>query len=374
MFGSLKKKLQDAVGKFSKKVDEEVADVEEPIEEIKEPVEELKEEPEEEKEEEISEEPVEEVKEEEIPEEPEEESEEEVEKVKDKRGFLTKIREKVITKKISEKKFDELFWELEVILLENNVAVEVIEKIKSDLKEKLVDQPIPKREIQNKIVEGLRESIDEILSVEGFDLVEKSKEGKPYVIAFIGINGSGKTTTIAKVANMFKESGKSVVLAACDTFRAAAIEQLDDWAKKLEIPILKGKYGADAASIAFDAVKHAGAKGIDVVLIDTAGRLHSNADLMKELEKLIRVAKPDLKIFVGESITGNDCVEQAKEFDESTGIDAVILSKADVDDKGGAAISVGYVTGKPIIYLGNGQELKDLKKFDKDELIKTLGL
>jgi len=173
---------------------------------------------------------------------------------------------------------------------------------------------------------------------------------------------------------MFQQNNLSVVMAAADTFRAAAIDQLQLHADKLGIKLIKHEYGSDAAAVAFDAVKHAEATKKDVVLIDTAGRLHSNVNLMDEMKKIIRVANPDLKIFIGESITGNDCVEQAKKFDEAVGIDGILLSKADVDEKGGAAISVSYVTKKPILYLGTGQEYEDLQAFDKNKLLASIGL
>jgi fused signal recognition particle receptor len=163
-------------------------------------------------------------------------------------------------------------------------------------------------------------------------------------------------------------------MAAADTFRAAAIDQLQHHADKLNIKLIKQDYGADPAAVAFDAIKHAETKKIDVVLVDTAGRMHSNTNLLDEMKKIIRVAKPDLKIFVGESITGNDCTEQAKEFDDAITIDGIILSKTDIDEKGGAALSVSYITKKPIIYIGTGQEYKDLKEFSADLVLGNLGL
>ena len=166
----------------------------------------------------------------------------------------------------------------------------------------------------------------------------------------------------------------SSVIAASDTFRAAAIHQLDEHGEKLGIKVIKHDYGSDPAAVAFDARKYAEAKKIDVVLVDTAGRLHSNVNLMDEVKKIIRVVKPNLKVFVGESITGNDCVEQSKKFNEVVGIDSIILTKADVDEKGGAAISISYITGKPIIYLGVGQGHDDLRIFDEKELVRSLGL
>ncbi len=292
----------------------------------------------------------------------------------EKKGFFGAIKQRIVTKKIDESKFEQLFWDLEVALLENNVAVEVIEKIKSDLKINLTNVPLKRGQIENIIINSLKSSVSEILDVESLDFIEKIKEKKPYVVCFIGINGSGKTTSIAKIAYMLKEKGLSVVLAAADTFRAAAIDQLGIHADKLGVKLIKHDYGSDPAAVAFDAISHAKSKGIDVVLIDTAGRMHSNSNLTDEMKKIVKVANPDMKVFVGESITGNDCVEQAKKFDEAVGIDAIILSKADIDEKGGAAVSVSYITKKPIIYIGTGQEYKDLTKFDSSVVMDSLGL
>lgn len=374
MFGFLKEKLKSAVSKITKKVEEEAKEeiAEAPKEEKKAEKPKKKKEPEKKLEETplkfnagtLAYEPdVDKIKEEETA----------LEKKEEKKGFFAKFKEKITTKKIDAEKFDEIFWELERTLLENNVAMEVIDKIKDDLKAKLVDIPLKRSDIEETIEDSLKESISEVLGFETFDLVKKAKEKKPYIICFLGINGSGKTTSIAKVAKLFQDNKMSVVMAAADTFRAAAIEQLQHHADALGVRMIKHDYKSDSAAVAFDAVKHAQAQGKDVVLIDTAGRLHSNKDLLDELKKIIRVAKPDLKIFVGESITGNDCVEQAKEFNNTVGIDAIILAKADIDEKGGAALSVSYVTKKPIIYLGTGQEYKDLEPFDKEKILKNLG-
>ncbi len=291
-----------------------------------------------------------------------------------KKGFFTKLKETFTTRKISEEQFDELFWELELALLENNAAVEVVEKIKKDLKGELVEKPLPRAKVRDKIADALKYSILELFEAPNKDFLEMVKSKKPFVVCFIGVNGSGKTTTIAKVARLLQNEGLSVVIAAADTFRAAAIDQLQMHSDKLGIKLIRHAYGADAAAVAFDAVKHAESKGKDVVLIDTAGRLHSNINLMDEMKKIVRVAKPDFKIFVGESITGNDCVEQAKRFNEAVDIDAIILAKADVDEKGGAALSVSYVTKKPLLFLGTGQDYEDLVGFDKEKLVASLGL
>ncbi len=297
-------------------------------------------------------------------------------KEEEKKGFFETIKEKIITTKINEEQFEKLFWEMELALMENNVAVEVIEKIKNDLKQNLVDTPIKRTKVEETVSSALKNSIEELFQNSNVNLLDgiKNKKEKPYVITFFGINGSGKTTSIAKLANMLKEEKLSCVMAASDTFRAASIEQLQHHADKIGIKIIKHDYGSDPAAVAFDAIKHAKAKNIDVVLIDTAGRMHSNVNLIDEMKKIIRVAKPDLKIFVGESITGNDCVEQAKTFNEAVGIDGIILAKADIDEKGGAAVSVSYVTKKPILYLGTGQKYGDLEKFDAEVVIKNLGL
>ncbi len=299
-----------------------------------------------------------------------------VEKEIEKKGFFETIKEKIVTTKINEEQFDKLFWDLEFALMENNVAVEVIEKIKNDLKEQLVEKPIKRTRVEETIQETLKNSIENLFKSDNINLIQeiKNKKEKPYVIAFFGINGSGKTTSIAKIAKMFKDNKISCVLAASDTFRAASIEQLEQHADRVGVKVIKHKYGADPAAVAFDAIKHAKAKSIDVVLIDTAGRMHSNVNLLDEMKKIIRVAKPDLKIFVGESITGNDCIEQAKTFNDSIGVDGIILAKADVDEKGGAAVSVGYVTKKPILYLGTGQKYSDLQVFEPEIVIKNLGL
>jgi len=262
-----------------------------------------------------------------------------------------------------------------MLLLENNVALEVAEKIIRELRENIVGKELLRKEIEGEIYDTLKEIIEEIL-VEPFDIVEqiKSKKEKPYVILFCGINGSGKTTTAAKIAVMLKEKNLSCVLAAADTFRAASIEQLKKHGERVGVKVIAQEYGADPAAVGFDAIAYAKKNHIDAVLIDTAGRIHTSKNLLKEIEKVARVCKPDTKIFVGESITGNDAVEQIKTFNWEIGIDGIILSKADIDEKGGTALSVGYVTKKPILFLGTGQEYEKIEIFDKQEFIKKLGL
>ena len=265
-----------------------------------------------------------------------------------------------------------------MLLLENNVALGVAEKIISELKKNIVNKDIPKKELEKEIRRELKNIIKNIL-VEPFNLLDKIREEQknkhePYIILFCGINGSGKTTTIAKLASFLQKNKLTSVLAAADTFRAASIEQLKKHGENLNIPVISHDYGSDPASVGFDAISYAKKHGIKVVLIDTAGRMHTAKNLLKEMEKIVRVTNPDLKIFVGEAITGNDAVEQAKAFNEEIKIDAIILAKSDVDEKGGTALSVGNITGKPILYLGTGQKYSDLEPFNKEKFLEKLGL
>jgi fused signal recognition particle receptor len=295
-------------------------------------------------------------------------AQEEKPEINEKKGFFDRFRTK-----LDEEKFEELFQELEMILLQNNVAYEVVEKIKKSLAEQLIGKNLK----DVKIEDALKNAIENIL-LPSPDFLKEIKtsltQKQPFVIAFVGINGSGKTTTIAKVANMIKKNKLSVCLAAADTFRAAAIQQLEEHASRLGVPIIKKDYGADPASVGFDAIAYAKKHHIDVVLIDTAGRMNTKDSLMKEMEKIIRVNKPDMKIFIGESITGNDATQQAKDFNEAIDLTGIILSKADVDEKSGAVLSVSYVTKKPILFLGVGQTYNDLEVFDKKKIIERLGL
>lgn len=293
----------------------------------------------------------------------------------EKKGFFKKIVKKISTVKITEKEFDVYSEELEMLLLENNVALEVAEKIIRELKEKVVDKELLKKEIESEIKDSFKEIIEEIL-IEPFNLFDKIKEkkDKPYVVLFCGVNGTGKTTTIAKIADSLKKQGLSCVLAAADTFRAASIEQIKKHGDKIGVKVIAHEYGSDPAAVGFDAIKYAEKNHINCVLIDTAGRMHTSKNLMSQIEKVAKVAKPDTKIFVGESITGNDAIEQVKSFDWAIQIDGIILTKSDIDEKGGTALSVGYVTKKPILYLGTGQEYDKIEPFNKKAFIDKLGL
>jgi len=294
--------------------------------------------------------------------------------LKTKKGIAEIVKaEKKPTGGISEEKLDELLWDLEVGLLESDVAFSVIESIKKDIKEELKQISLKRGQISEVVESVLKNAINHVLKtneIDFIDFIEKNK--KPIVIMFIGVNGSGKTLSIAKIATMLKKLGKSCVLAAGDTFRAGAIEQLSIHAEKVGVKIIKHGPGADPAAVAFDAIDHAKAKHKDVVLLDTAGRTQTNINLMDEMAKIKRVAKPDMIIFVGDALSGNDAVEQAKRFNEIVGIDGVILTKVDTDAKGGSALSVAYTIGKPLLFIGVGQEYEDQIPFDPNWMIENI--
>ncbi|WP_099211369.1 signal recognition particle-docking protein FtsY [Thermococcus henrietii] len=279
------------------------------------------------------------------------------------------LMERLLQVEIKEKDVEEALDELELELLEADVALETVEALREKIKEKLVGKKVRIGTNKGKLIEeALREAILEILTPEKkIDLLEmiRSKEEKPFVIVFVGFNGSGKTTTIAKLANWLKKNGLSVVIAASDTFRAGAIEQIEEHAKRVGVKVIKHDYGADPAAVAYDAIQHAKARGVDVVLVDTAGRNELNRNLMDEMKKIVRVTKPDLVIFVGDSLSGNAVVEQAKQFNEAVRIDGVILTKLDADARGGAALSISHAIGAPILFVGVGQGYDDLKPFDE---------
>jgi len=291
-----------------------------------------------------------------------------------KQNFFSKLKQKLSTSKLSKEQFEEIFEDLEITLLENNVALETVDKIKENLEKDLVDTLIEKKEIDNKILTSLKKAILSVL-IEPPNIIEQIKNSeKPYKIVFFGINGSGKTTSIAKLAYFLKQNKISCVMAAADTFRAASIEQLQTHGEKLNIPVIAQNYNSDPAAVAYDAIEYSKKNKIQAVLIDTAGRMYTQANLLREMEKIMRVTQPNLKIFVGESITGNDATEQAKTFNESVGIDGIILSKADIDKKAGTILSVSQATNKPIYFLGTGQNYQDLTPFTKKTILENLGL
>ncbi len=268
--------------------------------------------------------------------------------------------------------------EFKLTLIENDVAVVVAEHICEEIKKRLIGQKVSILEDRKNIVKKAMRSIliETLETPEKIDLTEiidrKMAAREPCTIVFVGINGTGKTTSIAKMAYFLLKKGYSVVSACSDTFRAGSIEQLETHSRRLGIPMIKHGYGADAAAVAFDAVQYAKARGINVVLIDTAGRMQTNRNLLMEMEKIIRVVKPDLVIFVGDALAGNDAVFQAEEFSRFIRIDGSILAKLDADAKGGATISLAYVTKKPILYVGTGQKYEDLEPFVPERIVNCI--
>jgi fused signal recognition particle receptor len=281
--------------------------------------------------------------------------------------------EKKPSRTIDEKKLDELLWDLEMGLLEADVAYSVIDSIKKDVKQEIKRIPFDKGKAGNLIEMVLKNAIGHVLKANNFDFnkfIEERK--KPVVIMFVGVNGTGKTLSIAKIAFQLHKLGKTCVMAAGDTFRAGAIEQLTIHADKLGVKIVKHGPGSDPAAVAFDAIEHAKAKHKDIVLLDTAGRMQTNSNLMDEMAKIKRVAKPDMIIFVGDALSGNDAVEQAKRFNEVVGIDGVILTKVDADAKGGSSLSIAYTIGKPLLFIGVGQRYEDQIPFNPEWMVQHI--
>ncbi len=304
------------------------------------------------------------------------EEEEEAVEVQAQPGVFEKIKAAVLEQEfiIDEKSLSEHLWEFEMALLESDVALPVAEKIVEAVKKELVGTRRKIGSDAGKIVEeALRKAILKVISVDGFDFDEYiKKSGKPVSIVFVGVNGTGKTTTIAKMALRLKEQGYSVVIAAGDTFRAGAIEQIEKHAQALGLKLIEHQEGADPAAVIYDTIQYAKAKHKDIVLADTAGRMHTNINLMDQLKKVCRVNNPALIIFVDEAVAGNDAVERARLFNSAVPFNGSILTKADADAKGGAAISIAHATGKPILFLGVGQDYKDLIKFDPNWLLDRL--
>jgi fused signal recognition particle receptor len=297
------------------------------------------------------------------------------------RDVLHKFGESITTKTLDETDLSDNLSQLELNLIENEVAVEVANYIVTSLKEKLVGRKVERGQKIDTIIDDALKDILKTLfstttSIDLFSIIETKKHAgsSPTTVLFLGINGTGKTTSIAKLSSMLKRKGYIVLMAASDTYRAGAIEQLEIHSQRLGIRILKQRYGSDPAAVARDAKTYALQHGYDVVLIDTAGRMQTSTNLMEELAKIKRVSNPDLTVFVGDALAGNDLIYQAREFLEKVGFDAIILTKTDADVKGGASISVTYVTKRPIMYIGNGQDYGDLIPFDPDWIIsKILG-
>lgn len=294
-------------------------------------------------------------------------------KLKKKVSTKTKLKKVVLKKvKLSKKEIDDFVWEFEMGLLESDVPYDVAHRISERFRELLSTTEFQK-DISSEVRAVFSKLIDEILSKNpDVDLIPEIKNSpKPYKILFLGPNGSGKTTTIAKVCKYLMDNGLSCVLAASDTFRAASIEQLENHARNLGIKVIKHDYGSDPTAVAYDAVKYAESHGIDVVLIDTAGRQETNMNLMEQLKKMDRVIKPNKKLFVGEAIVGNAITSQLENYRSIVGLDGAIFTKLDLDIKGGSLIAaIEY--GVPIYFLGIGQEYRDLIPFDKKFILQKL--
>jgi len=294
------------------------------------------------------------------------------------REGLGGLVEKIVTSELKAEQLKPILQDFKLDLIENDVAVSVADHICKELEKRLIGVQVKRLEDKKQIVKtSLRQVLLETMSTgEKVDLLarieKKRKLNEPFVLVFVGINGTGKTTSIAKVAKLLMKNDYSVVLACSDTYRAGSIEQLEEHAKRLGVRMIRHTYGADPAAVAYDAIGHAKAHGIGVVLIDTAGRIQTDRNLMNELAKVKRVIQPDLTILTVDSLTGNDAVMQAEEFDKSVGIDGTILTKVDADIKGGSALSVTYVTRKPIVFIGTGQTYDDLQEFKPEQFTQLI--
>lgn len=294
------------------------------------------------------------------------------------RKGLSGVVNKIVTTELKAEKLRPILEDFNLNLVENDVAVPVADYICGEMEKRLEGVQVKRLEDRKEIVKtNLHEVLLEILTTkEEISLLEnverKRRMKEPYSILFVGINGTGKTTSIAKVAKFFMKKGYSVVLACSDTYRAGSIEQLEEHAKRLGVRMIKHKYGADPAAVAYDTISHAKARGINVVLIDTAGRIQTDRNLMGELGKIKRVINPDVTILTVDALTGNDAVMQAEEFHKTVGIDGTILTKVDADVKGGAALSVTYVTHKPIVFIGTGQTYEDLQDFNPERFTQMI--
>jgi fused signal recognition particle receptor len=290
------------------------------------------------------------------------------------KGLVTKVT----TTELKPENLQPILDDFKMSLAENDVAFPVADRICGELEKQLTGVHVKRLEDRKKIVEeNLRQVLLEVMLTNNkIDLLkriaDKRQTSEPYIVLFVGINGTGKTTTIAKIAQFLREKGYSVVLAGSDTYRAGSIEQLEEHARRLGMRVIKHDYGADPAAVAYDAISHAKAHGINVVLIDTAGRMQTNQNLMNELAKVKRVVQPDLTVLTLDSLIGNDAVMQAEEFHKFVGVDATILTKVDADVKGGSALSVTYVTQKPILFIGLGQTYKDLELFNPEKFVNMI--
>jgi fused signal recognition particle receptor len=289
--------------------------------------------------------------------------------------FVNKVRTFVIDREliITEKELADALSEFEITLLESDVALPVTDAIIAHVKKDLIGKHRRIGQSVDSLVVGtLRSALLDVLG-KGFDLITYIKNHeRPVKILFTGVNGTGKTTTVAKVGDFLKKQGFTVIIGAGDTYRAGAIEQIEVHAERIGIKIIQHQQGADPSAVLFDAVQYAVSHKLDVILADTAGRFHTKANLMSQLGKIRRVMKPDLIVYVDEAVAGNDAVVRAAEFDRTVGADAVVLTKADMDSRGGAAISIAHTIGKPLMFLGTGQGYDDLVPFSPEAVVEEL--
>ncbi len=294
------------------------------------------------------------------------------------RGAVGSVIDKLSKTELTPQNLEPLLWDLKIRLIENDVALSVADELCDELEKTLTGAEIGRFEDKkNRVSTVFRKALQDVMqtpqNLDLFDLIaQKRRERMPLILVFVGVNGTGKTTTIAKLAHHFIKRGYSVVLAGSDTYRAGSIEQLEGHGKNLGIRVIKHAYGSDAAAVAFDAIQYAKNRGINTVLVDTAGRMQTNRNLVDEMKKIVAVAKPHGIILVVDALTGNDAVEQSRIFNEAIGIDGVILTKLDADVKGGAAISIAHATQKPIILVGTGQNYGDLTTFQPNLLIDAI--
>jgi fused signal recognition particle receptor len=294
------------------------------------------------------------------------------------RGHFSTLYDKLTKSELRGKDLDKVLDEFHMTLLESDVALPAADYIRDQLKLRIEQLQFtrfrdPREPVRGMLQEILLSVLEKPGQVDFFRLVEeKKKKGEQLVVVFVGVNGTGKTTSIAKLAYILQKKRYSVILAASDTYRAGSIQQLEEHARRIGVKAIKHDYGADAAAVAFDAVNYARAHGVNVVLIDTAGRMQTNKNLLEEMRKIVRVTKPDLTMLVVDALTGNDALEQGKVFGEAVKIDGIILAKLDADVKGGSSISLSYILGRPVLLAGTGQGYDDLETFQPKEIVRNM--
>jgi len=294
------------------------------------------------------------------------------------RGHFSNLYDKITKSELRGKDLDKVLDEFHMTLLESDIALPAADYIRDQLKLRIEQLQFtrfsdPRGQVRGILQEILLSVLEKPGQVDFFRLVEeKKKKGEQLIVVFVGVNGTGKTTSIAKLAHILQKKRYSVILAAGDTYRAGSIQQLEEHARRIGVKTIKHDYGADAAAVAFDAVNYARGHGVNVVLIDTAGRMQTNKNLLEEMRKIVRVTKPDLTVLVVDALTGNDALEQGKVFGEAVKIDGIILAKLDADVKGGSSISLSYILGRPVLLVGTGQGYDDLETFQAKEIVRNM--